>query len=49
MTWVIGSIPILMYPIGADDVPHPPTGFFLLTDHTNFLLTNNTPLETAGA
>lgn len=47
--WVFGSIPILMYPIGADEVPTPPTGFLLLTDMTNVLLTDNTPLETAGA
>ena len=49
MSWVFGSIPILMYPIGADEVPPPGTGFFLLTDLTNLLLTDNTPLETAGA
>jgi hypothetical protein len=47
--WVLGSIPVLMYPIGADDVPHPPSGFLLITDLSNFLLTDNTPLETAGS
>lgn len=46
--WIFGSIPILIYPF-ADEVPPPPTGFFLLTDMSDFLLTDNTPLETAGA
>jgi len=49
MGWYYGSLPIMMYPIVGDEVPVPPSGFFLLTDLTNLLLTNNTPLETAGA
>lgn len=49
MSYYLGSIPILMYPINADEVPPPPHGFFLLTDFTDFLLTDGTPLETAGA
>ncbi len=49
MGYYYGSVPIMIYPLNADEVPVPPFGFFLLTDHTNFLLTNNTPLETAGA
>lgn len=49
MGYYYGSIPIMVYPLNADEVPPPGTGFFLLTDLTNFLLTNNTPLETAGA
>lgn len=49
MNYVYGSVPILMYPIGADEIPPPGSGFFLLTDLTDFLLTNNTPLLTAGA
>ncbi len=47
--WIYGGIAILFYPIGADEVPVPPTGFLLLTDNSNLLLTDNTPLETAGA
>jgi hypothetical protein len=46
--WVYGSIPILYYPLSADEVPAPGTGFLLLTDLTNVLMTDNTPLETAG-
>lgn len=38
----------MMYTINAEEVPPPPTGFLLLTDITNFLLTDMTPLETAG-
>lgn len=49
MAWVFGSIAILMYPIGAEEVPPPGQGFFLLTDMSNLLLTDSTPLETAGA
>lgn len=47
--WAYGSIAILYYTLGGGDVPPPPTGFLLLTDLTNLLLTDNTPLETAGA
>ncbi len=47
MGWYYGSIPLFVYPF-SDEVPPPPTGFFLLTDLTNFLLSDNTPLETAG-
>ena len=46
--WAYGSIAILYYPLGADEVPHPGTGFFLITDGSDLLLTDNTPLETAG-
>lgn len=46
--WAYGSIAILYYPLAADEVPPPLTGFLLLTDGTNLLLTDNTPLETAG-
>jgi hypothetical protein len=49
MSYWFGSVAILMYPIMADEVPPPPTGFFLITDGSDFLLTDNTPLETAGA
>ncbi len=47
--WAYGSIAILYYPLGADEVPTPPTGFLLITDGSNLLMTDNTPLETAGA
>lgn len=47
--WAYGSIAILYYPLAADEVPQPPLGFLLITDGTNLLLTDNTPLETAGA
>lgn len=47
--WAYGSIAILYYPLGAEEVPVPPTGFLLLTDESNLLMTDNTPLETAGA
>lgn len=47
--YVFGSIPIMYYPLGADEVPHPPTGFLLITDGSDLLLSDNTPLETAGS
>jgi hypothetical protein len=47
--WAYGSIAILYYPLAADEVPHPPTGFLLITDGSDLLLSDNTPLETAGA
>jgi len=47
--WAFGSVAILFYPMERPVIPTPPHGFFLLTDNTNFLLTDNTPLETAGA
>ena len=47
--YCFGSIPIMYYPLAADDVPHPPTGFLLITDGSNFLLSDMTELETAGA
>jgi len=47
--WTYGSIPILYYPISAEEVPFPPTGFLLITDGSNLLMTNDTPLETAGS
>ncbi len=46
--WVYGGIAILFYPIGADEIPSPGTGFLLITDGSDFLLTDNTPMETAG-
>jgi len=46
--WAYGSIAILYYPLAADDVPPPGTGFLLITDGSDLLLTDNTPLETAG-
>lgn len=47
--WAYGSIAILYYPIAADEVPTPPTGFFLITDGSDFLLSDNTPMELAGS
>lgn len=47
--WAYGGVAILFYPLGAEEVPVPPTGFFLITDLSNFLLSDNTPMETAGA
>jgi hypothetical protein len=46
--WVFGSIAILYYPLAADEVPHPPHGFLLITDGSDFLLSDSTPMETAG-
>lgn len=48
MYW-FGSVPIMYYPLAADEVPTPPTGFLLITDSSELLLTDNTPLETAGS
>jgi len=47
--YCFGSIPIMYYPLAADEVPHPPSGFLLITDGSDLLMTDNTPLETAGA
>ena len=47
--YVYGGVAILFYPLGAEESPVPPTGFLLITDGSNLLLTDNTPLETAGA
>lgn len=47
--WSYGSIAILYYPLSAEEVPHPPSGFLLITDGSDLLLSDNTPLETAGA
>ena len=47
--YYLGSIPIMYYPLAAEEVPVPPTGFLLITDGSDLLLTDNTPLETAGA
>jgi len=47
--WAYGSIAILYYPIAADEIPAPGTGFFLITDGSDLLLSDNTPMETAGA
>ncbi len=46
--YVYGGIAILFYPLGADEVPHPGNGFLLITDGSNLLMTDNTPLLTAG-
>lgn len=48
MGWYYGSLPIMIYPF-SEEVPMPPSGFFLLTDLTNLLLTDGTPLLTEGA
>ncbi len=47
--WAYGSIAILYYPLGAEEVPPPPTGFLLITDGSNFLQTDGDPLLTAGS
>lgn len=47
--YCFGSIPIMYYPLASDEVPFPGTGFLLITDGSNLLLTDNTPLVTAGA
>lgn len=44
-----GSIAILFYPIGAEEVPFPPSGFLLITDGSNLLMSDFDPLMTAGA
>jgi len=49
MSYYFGSIPIMYYPIGAEEVPFPPFGFLLITDGSNLLMTDNDPLLTAGA
>lgn len=46
--WVFGGMAILYYPLGASETPPPPTGFLLITDGSNLLETDNTPLLTAG-
>lgn len=46
--YIFGSIPIMYYPISAEEVPAPGTGFLLITDGTNLLMTDNDPLQTAG-
>jgi hypothetical protein len=48
MSWFIGSIPITMYPLMGEEGPPPGLGFLLITDNTNFLMSDGTPLETAG-
>jgi hypothetical protein len=47
--YVYGGVAILFYPLGSEEVPFPPTGFLLITDGSDLLLTDNTPLQTAGA
>jgi hypothetical protein len=49
MSYFLGSIPIMYYPIAAEEVPFPPHGFLLITDGSDLLMTDNTPLLTAGA
>ncbi len=46
--WAYGSIAILYYSGAGREVPPPPTEFLLITDGSDFLLTDNTPMETAG-
>jgi hypothetical protein len=48
MGWYYGSIPIMMYPANAEEGPPPGIGFLLITDFSDFLLTDMTPMETAG-
>lgn len=48
MSYYLGSIPILCYPLKAIITPPPLIGFLLITDTSDFLLTDNTPMETAG-
>src|SRR5678810_398158 len=48
LMWAYGSIAILYYPLGAEEVPPPGTGFLLITDGSELLMTDNTPLLTAG-
>lgn len=47
--YCFGSIPIMYYPIAAEEVPFPPSGFLLITDGSNLLMTDGDPLLTAGA
>lgn len=49
MSYYLGSVPILYYPLAAEEVPPPPTGFLLITDLSNLLMTDFDPLQTAGA
>ncbi len=48
MSYYFGSIPIMFYPAGGEGVPVPPAQFLLITDGTNFLMTDTTPLKLAG-
>ncbi len=48
MNYVLGSIPLLMYLPDITVIPPPGEGFLLITDGSDFLLTDNTPMETAG-
>lgn len=43
--WNYGGVSILFYPVGADVVT---TDVLLITDGTDFLLTDNTPMKLAG-
>lgn len=47
--YFFGSIPIMYYPLSAEEVPFPPSGFLLITDGSDLLISDNTPLLTAGA
>jgi len=47
--WIYGSVAILYYGLSIEEIPPPGNGFLLITDGSNLLLTDNTPLETAGA
>lgn len=46
--YFFGGMAILYYPLSAEEVPAPGTGFLLITDGSNLLMTDNDPLETAG-
>lgn len=48
MGWYFGTIPTIIYPF-AGEIPPPGIGFLLITDLSDFLLSDNTPMETAGA
>ena len=43
--WNYGGVSVLFYPIGADVVS---SAFLLITDGTDFLLSDNTPMKLAG-
>jgi len=47
--WIYGGVAILYYALAAEKVPTPPSGFLLITDLSDLLMTDNSPLETAGA
>lgn len=46
--YVYGGVAVLFYPLGAEETSSPGTGFLLITDGSFFMMTDNTPLQTAG-